>query len=305
MKGFVLTRSFTFFIFTGNIFTMNFKVSDKNFNLDNDILVMAIVNVTDDSFSDGGLYNNLDKAKAHALSLIRDGAHIIDIGGESTRPGAKEVSIDEECSRVVPLIESLKDEDIIMSVDTMKPQVAAAALKAGASIVNDVTALSYGMGEDGDVTMAEVIKEHNASVVLMHMRGTPRTMQVDTHYGDIVDDIKDYLKERVEFAESCGIERDKICIDPGIGFGKSLEGNFEIIRRLDEFKELNLPVLIGLSRKSFIGKSFNIDDPLDRGEATEICHGFALNGGAQILRTHDVKKTRKTIENYLKYRGNS
>lgn len=282
---------------------MNFKVRDKEFNLDHTVLVMAIVNVTDDSFSDGGLYNNLDKAKAHAQKLIKDGAHIIDIGGESTRPGAVEVSIDEECSRVVPLIESLKDEDIIISVDTMKPRVAAEALKAGASIVNDVTALTYGGGSDD--TMAQVIKEHDASVILMHMRGTPRTMQSDTRYGDIVHDILDYLKERVEYGEGCGIDKDKICIDPGIGFGKSVDGNFEIIRRLDEFKELNLPVLIGLSRKSFIGKSFNIDNPTDRGEATEILHYIALNGGANILRTHDVKKTVETAKNYLKYRGKS
>lgn len=273
---------------------MNFKVKDKNFNMDSEILVMGIVNVTKDSFSDGGLYDNLEKAKSHALSLVKDGADIIDIGGESTRPGASEVSIVDECSRVVPLIKSLKDEDILISIDTMKSEVADAALKAGATIVNDVSAL-------GDSNMASVIKEHDASVILMHMRGTPRTMQSDTHYDDIVSDIKTYLKERVEFAENYGIEKERIAIDPGIGFGKSVEGNFEIIRRLDEFKSLDLPILIGLSRKSFIGKSFNIENPMDRGEATEICHGFALNGGANILRTHDVKRTVNTVETYLKY----
>ena len=248
-------------------------------------LVMGILNVTPDSFSDGGLFSLADKAVAHALQMAGDGADIIDIGGESTRPGAVPVSVDDELKRVIPVVRELVKKGIVISVDTTKAEVAKSALDVGAWMINDVSAL-------GDPAMSGVLNEFTAPVVLMHMRGVPETMQDDLKYADITAEILAYLKEKIELAESEGIDRDRIVIDPGLGFGKSKEGNFTIIRDLKEFKALGRPVLIGASRKSFLSAPGDAsgDDTSARLAPTIAAHTAAILNGADIIRVHDVKE---------------
>ena len=250
--------------------------------------LMGVVNVTPDSFSDGGLYLDPEAAIAHGRELVAAGAEILDVGGESTRPGAEAVAQDEELRRVIPVIEGLVATEDQVSVDTSKAAVAAAALEAGAAIVNDVTALR------GDPEMAALCAERGAGVVLMHMRGKPRTMQDDPRYDDVVDEVKAFLAERLEAAVAAGIAEDDIWLDPGIGFGKTAAHNMELLRRLGELRDLGRPLVIGTSRKSFIGK-------LDGSAAGERLGGtiassvLAAAEGAAVLRVHDVAEARQAL----------
>jgi len=250
--------------------------------------LMGVVNVTPDSFSDGGLYLDPEAAIQHGVELARAGAEILDVGGESTRPGAEEVSLEEELRRVEPVVAGLAGGEAAISVDTSKAAVAAAALDAGATIVNDVTALR------GDPEMAALCAERGAMVVLMHMLGTPRTMQRDPVYEDVVDDLKAFLAERVEVATAAGIAAERIWLDPGIGFGKTAGHNLELLRRLGELCELGRPLVIGTSRKSFIGRV----DGSDAGErlgGTIASSVLAVAEGATVLRVHDVAEVRQAL----------
>ena len=246
-------------------------------------LIMGILNVTPDSFSDGACYLGVAAAIDHAKEMAKDGADVIDVGGESSRPGASPASAEEELARVLPVVEGLVDEiSVPVSIDTCKSEVARRALETGAHIVNDITALQ------GDAEMAKVVAEMGAGVILMHMRGTPRTMQQSPVYDDVVSDISSWLQRRIEYAETEDIPPDHIAIDPGIGFGKTVDHNLEILRRLDEFRHLNKPILIGTSRKSFIGKI--LDLPVNsRIEGTAATITWAIAHGADMVRVHDVK----------------
>src|SRR4051794_4523647 len=246
-----------------------------------DPLVMGIVNVTPDSFSDGGLFLDADAAIAHGRELLAEGADILDVGGESTRPGAAPVGPDEELRRVIPVIEALAAEGARISIDTTKAPVARRALEAGASIVNDVAAFRF------DPELATVTAEAGAGCVLMHMLGEPRTMQVDPRYDEVVSDVKAFLEERLAYAVSHGVPEDKIWLDPGIGFGKTLEHNLELIARLDEIVAIGRPVVFGASRKSFLGKltGRQVDERLAGTIASNI---IAYEHGARVFRVHDV-----------------
>ena len=249
--------------------------------------VMGILNVTPDSFSDGGHYLDAARAVAHAKAMVAEGATLIDIGGESSRPGAMPVPAEEELERVVPVIRALADAvEVPLSVDTYKACVARRALEAGAHLVNDITALH------GDAEMAAVIAEMGAGVVLMHIQGTPRTMQLAPRYADVVGDIRQWLQKRVQLAEAIGIAPECIIVDPGIGFGKTAAHNLEILKRLDAFRALGKPMLIGTSRKSFIGNV--LDLPVgERVEGTVATVCWAISHGADIVRVHDVKATAR------------
>jgi dihydropteroate synthase len=250
--------------------------------------LMGVVNVTPDSFSDGGLYSDPEAAIAHGRELATAGAEILDVGGESTRPGAEPVDAEEELRRVVPVVRGLGEVGSRISVDTSKAPVADAALEAGAEIVNDVTALR------GDPAMASVCAERGATVVLMHMLGEPRTMQDDPRYGDVVNEVKAFLAERLAAAVAAGIAAEKVWLDPGIGFGKTAAHNMELLRRLGELRELGRPLVIGTSRKSFIGK-------VDGSAAGERLGGtiassvLAAAEGADVLRVHDVAEVRQAL----------
>jgi dihydropteroate synthase len=246
-----------------------------------DPVLMGIVNVTPDSFSDGGQWLDPAAAIAHGLDLAREGATILDIGGESTRPGAHSVSAAEELRRVVPVLEGLRDAPARLSIDTTKTVVAEAALDAGADIVNDVTALR------GDPELAALVADRGATVCLMHMLGEPRTMQDDPRYDDVVTDIKAFLAERTEAAIAAGIAEERIWLDPGIGFGKTVDHNLTLLRRLDELTELGRPLVIGTSRKGFLGRITG-RDPSERLAGTIATNVLALAGGAEVFRVHDV-----------------
>jgi dihydropteroate synthase len=247
-----------------------------------DPVVMGVVNVTPDSFSDGGKWLAPDAAIAHGEQLAAQGASILDIGGESTRPGAQPVAQDEELRRVLPVLEGLAGGRARLSIDTSKAAVAAAALDAGATIVNDVTALR------GDVAMARLVAERGCDIVLMHMLGVPRTMQRAPHYDDVVADVRTFLAERVGYARSQGIAVERIWLDPGIGFGKTTGHNLELLARLDELLDLGRPVVIGTSRKSFLGAITNGRGPSERLPGTIATNVLALTRGASVFRVHDV-----------------
>lgn len=245
-------------------------------------VIMGILNVTPDSFSDGGTHLDPERAMVHALDMLEQGAQIIDIGGESTRPGAPVVDDRTEIQRVVPVIEKVRVlTDAPISVDTRKAAVAKAALEAGASIVNDVSAL-------GDPAMPEILRAHGATVVLMHMRGTPATMQQDTRYADVVGEVYAYLAERIEYGLSQGIEAGRIIVDPGLGFGKDRAGNLSLIKHIAEFRSLGTPVLLGHSRKSFIGQTLAAEVD-QREEGTDGVTAWAVLQGVDIVRVHDVR----------------
>jgi dihydropteroate synthase len=248
--------------------------------------LMGVVNVTPDSFSDGGLYLDPEAAISHGRELASAGAEILDVGGESTRPGADPVGEDEELRRVVPVIQGLRGSRI--SVDTSKAAVAAAALDAGAEIVNDVTALR------GDPEMASLCAERGATVVLMHMLGEPRTMQENPRYEDVVDDVKAFLAERLQAAVAAGVDEERVWLDPGIGFGKTGAHNMELLHRLGELRELGRPLVVGTSRKSFIGK---VDgSPADQRLGGTIASSvLAAAEGADVLRVHDVAEVRQAL----------
>jgi dihydropteroate synthase len=253
------------------------------------IRIMGVLNVTPDSFSDGGEWFSFDAAVAHGRELAAHGAAILDVGGESTRPGADPVPEDEERRRVVPVIEALAVAAQI-SIDTSKADVARAALDAGATYVNDVTAFR------ADPTIAGLVAERRCECCLMHMLGEPRTMQDDPRYDDVVDDIKAFLSERVAFAVGEGIAEDRIAVDPGIGFGKTIEHNLELLRRLDEIAALGFEVVIGTSRKSFLGRLTGREDPHDRVAATLATTVLAFERGATVFRVHDVAATADALK---------
>jgi dihydropteroate synthase len=250
-------------------------------------LIMGIVNVTPDSFSDGGTHFNTEAAVAHGLRLAQQGADLLDIGGESSRPGAIPVSAQEEIARVLPVVKGLASQtQLPLSIDTCKAEVARECLEAGCAIVNDITALR------GDEKMTEVVKTHEAAIVLMHMQGTPSTMQDNPQYGNVVSEIAGFFKERLEHLDQNGIDRERAILDVGIGFGKRKHHNFELLAHMKDFLMFNRPILLGASRKGFLTKTSGADSPGHRlaGSLTVVCHA-ALAGTAHIVRVHDVDET--------------
>jgi dihydropteroate synthase len=249
---------------------------------------MGVINVTPDSFSDGGQFLGAERAVDQGRRLVEDGADVLDIGGESTRPGAEGVSSEEELARVGPVLDGLAGGGATISIDTAKRAVAEVALDRGAEIVNDVTALR------GDPELAGLCADRDCGVVLMHMQGTPRTMQENPTYDDVVDDVKSFLAGRIEYAAGEGIAVERIWVDPGIGFGKTVEHNLELLRRLGELRELGRPICVGTSRKSFIGKitGREVDARLGGTIATNV---LALAGGVEVFRVHDVSEVREAL----------
>ncbi len=250
-------------------------------------VICGILNLTPDSFSDGGLYLDKQSAVDRAREMVDEGADMLDVGGESSRPGVSPVSVDEERRRVMPVLKEIAGKvGVSVSIDTCKSEIAREALEAGADIVNDITAL------DGDPDMGRVVAENGAGIVLMHMQGKPRTMQKNPQYRDVVSDISGFLSGAVEKAVSAGVSRERIIVDPGIGFGKKTEHNLEIIKRLSEFRALGQPILIGVSRKSVIGNVLNL--PVDeRLEGTAALVACAIWNGADMVRVHDVRYMRR------------
>lgn len=251
--------------------------------------LMGIVNVTPDSFSEGGRYFEPAQAVSHGVKLAEEGADIIDVGGESTRPGARPVSGREEMERVIPVVRELRRKlSVPISIDTYKAQVARAALDEGADIVNDISALRF------DPAMAPLVAAEKVPVVLMHMQGTPQTMQQRPHYRDVVEEVKEFLRDQIRFAVEAGVDPERIVIDPGIGFGKDLEHNLALLRALPTLADLGRPVLVGPSRKTFIGRILDVG-PEERLEGSLAAAVAAVLGGASVIRTHDVKEARRAI----------
>ena len=260
-------------------------------NPDRKTLVMGIINVTPDSFSDGGKYVKIKNAINHAKKMVNDGADIIDVGGESTRPGAEEVSSSEELRRVIPVVESIRLNfpDILISIDTTKSVVAHKAIKAGADIINDVSGLN------SDTQMVGVVANLKVPIIIMHMKGNPKNMQINPKYKNLIAEITSFFEKKIKIATELGINRNLIIIDPGIGFGKTINQNFEIISKLKEFSKLNLPMMIGPSRKSFIGKTLNL--PVEsRLEGTSAAITASILNGANIVRVHDVLEMKRVAE---------
>ena len=254
-------------------------------------LVMGIVNVTPDSFSDGGKFFSPQDAISHASKLIDQGADIIDIGGESTRPGAEQISESEELNRVIPVIEKIRDENPkkLISIDTTKASVAKHAVEVGADIINDVSGLSF------DNNMKNTVASLNIPVIIMHMKGNPRNMQLNPKYKDIIYEILDFFKKKIKIAIQSGINHKMIILDPGIGFGKTVQHNFELLSRLNELNVLELPIMIGPSRKSFIGITLDLP-PDDRIEGTAAAVSAGVMNGASIVRVHDVKSMKRVVK---------
>jgi dihydropteroate synthase len=249
---------------------------------------MGILNVTPDSFSDGGEFLDPERAVEHGLRMVEDGADIVDVGGESSRPGSDPVPPNEERDRVLPVIERLAEAvHVPISIDTMKPEVAADALKAGASIVNDVSG-------PRDPAMFDVVRDAGAGLVLMHMLGDPKTMQAEAHYDDIVREIHSYLRERQRAAVDSGIPKDRLCVDPGIGFGKTAEHNLTLLKHCFAFRDLAVPVLFGASRKAFLGQLLGAE-PDDRLEGTIATSVWLASRGVHIVRVHDVRQTARAL----------
>lgn len=250
---------------------------------------MGVINVTPDSFSDGGLYFEKDKAVERGLELAEEGSDIIDIGGESTRPGSEPIPQEEELRRVIPVISALrKRTNTLISIDTTKSEVALAALDAGADIINDISSFR------SDPNMLPVAAQKDAPVILMHMKGTPKTMQVNPFYENVLHEVKSFLKERLNSALAYGIKKEKIIIDPGIGFGKRFKDNLTLINNLHFLKDLDRPILVGVSRKSFIGKILG-SSPQERMEGTLVSAVLSIVHGAHILRVHDVASIKKSV----------
>ena len=252
-------------------------------------LIMGILNMTPDSFSDGGQFKSHNKAIDRALKMVEEGASIIDIGGESTRPGAEAVQLEEELSRTIPIIEAIRlKSDCLISIDTYKSKVATAALAAGADMVNDISGLTF------DHNMASLVAERNVPVIIMHIKGKPGDMQKNPNYDNLIKEIKVFFEVQIAIAKKAGIDSGNIILDPGIGFGKRLEDNFEIIRELGQISTMGYPVLLGPSRKSFIG--FTLDLPVEeRIEGTLASITAGVINGARIVRVHDIRATRRTL----------
>ena len=274
------------------------RVGDTTFDLQKRTVVMGILNVTPDSFTDGGRFFSVDAAVEHALQMEREGADIIDIGGESTRPGAKTIDVKEELERVCPVLEHLKGKiSVPLSIDTSKAEVATRAIDLGASMINDITALR------GDTRLSQVVAEHDIPICLMHMKGTPGMMQDNPVYEDVVEEIRMFLQHRTEHALSCGISKENIIVDPGLGFGKrtgkGIEDNCVILQYLHKIKELGFPLLIGASRKTFIGNISGGEHPLrpeERLDGSLAAACIAVAHGANIVRVHDVGETRRCVD---------
>jgi len=252
--------------------------------------IMGIINCTPDSFSDGGKFDTVDKALAESLKMAGEGASIIDVGGESTRPGSEPVTIEEELERVLPVIEAIRrDSDIWISIDTYKAPVAREALKAGADMINDISGLRF------DAAMPKLAAENKVPVIVMHILDTPKTMQRHPEYENVVKDIYSYFSERIESLEKSGIEREKIVLDPGIGFGKTLEHNLSLLNNIEKFAKLERPILVGPSRKFFLGKLLGL--PVDdRLEGTAAAVVLAITRGAHIVRVHDVREIARVTQ---------
>ena len=264
------------------------RFDERVLEVDNTPLIMGILNVTPDSFSDGGDYLEPSAAVERGLEMEAEGAEIIDVGGESTRPGAKAVGIEEQIRRVCPVIWTLaRQAELPISIDTTSSEVAAAALDAGATMINDISALR------SDEAMAGLAARSGMPVILMHMQGTPEEMQANPRYDDVVQEVKEFLAARLEYAVSAGIEREQIVVDPGIGFGKTPGHNLSLLKQLSVFQELGAPVLVGPSRKSFIGKVLDIDNPMEREFGTAAAVSACVSAGVQILRVHEVKAMRQ------------
>lgn len=258
--------------------------------------VMGVLNVTPDSFSDGGLYAGIEAASARAKEMVAEGADLLDVGGESTRPGAEDVSVDEELRRVVPVIERIAALGVPVSVDTRKAAVAAAAIDAGAAIVNDVSAGTY------DREMLPLVAERGVDVVLMHMRGTPKTMDAEAEYTDVVTEVRRELVERVSAAQAAGVATERILVDPGLGFAKGAEESLEVVRRIDELAGIGRPLVVGPSRKRFVGHI--LDSPIDdRLEGTAAVVAWLASRGTDVVRVHDVGVMRRVVETIAAIRG--
>jgi len=248
---------------------------------------MGVLNVTPDSFSDGGQFLDTKSAVYHALRMAEQGADIIDIGGESTRPGSDPVSINDELARVIPVIEGIRGESTIpISIDTYKSIVARAAIAAGANIINDISGLNF------DPEMVNIVRDHRVPIVIMHIKGTPKNMQIDPQYDDLIQEVIDYFQKQIDFCRDNGVSKSKIILDPGIGFGKRLNDNFILIRELKRFTELGYPVLIGPSRKSFIGLTLDLSVE-QRFEGTAAAITAGIMNGARIIRVHDVLEMKR------------
>jgi dihydropteroate synthase len=265
-------------------------IGKQKFNLDRDVLIMGILNVTPDSFYDGGYYFEKEKAFKRVEILVCEGADIIDVGGMSTRPGSLPVDIDDEIKRIIPVIEYInKNHNILISADTYRSETALRAIAAGAHMINDISGLSM------DKNMADVVRKNDVSLVIMHIKGTPKNMQENPEYENVIDEIYDYLEDKTNTAVGSAIKPGKIIVDPGIGFGKTTEHNLRIINKVGEFKMLGYPVLIGASRKSFIGNVLDlpVEERLEGSLAASVC---SVIGGANILRVHDIKETIRAVK---------
>ncbi len=268
---------------------LEWKCRDQIIEIGDQPLIMGILNVTPDSFSDGGNYTDLNKAINHAKIMLLEGADIIDIGGESTRPGADKVSAEDEIERVIPVVKELSHStNAVISIDTTKAEVAKAAIEAGAHIINDISALTH------DPLMESVAKESDTGIILMHMLGTPQTMQNTPEYTDVVMQVSDYLAERITKLTQAGIDQKSIAIDPGIGFGKTMDHNISLIKHINILTKFNIPVIVGLSRKSFLGKLTG-RDVADRLASSLAGLVITVINGANIIRVHDIDETRDAI----------
>jgi len=251
---------------------------------------MGILNVTPDSFSDGGQFQNINLASAHAIKMIENGAHIIDIGGESTRPGSDPVSEEEECRRVLPVIKEVRkrNSDVLISIDTYKSKVAERAINVGANMINDISGLTF------DPYMIDLLSANSIPVVIMHKKGTPKDMQQNPNYNNLIEELISFFVKQCKYAEYKGVKKENIILDPGIGFGKSFDDNFSIIKNLDKICKLGYPVMVGPSRKAFIGADLNLSTG-DRLEGTLAAITCSVLNGAKIVRVHDVKETYRAI----------
>ena len=267
---------------------VDWAIRDRVLSTADRTLIMGVVNVTPDSFSDGGHFLGVERAIEHGRRLHTEGADLVDVGGESSRPGAVPVTAAEELRRVVPVIAGLTKAGVPVSVDTSKPEVAAAALEAGALVVNDITAF-------GDPDMAHLVAAAGCGAVLMHMQGTPQTMQEDPAYVDVAAEVGEFLVTRARLAEEAGVERTHICIDPGIGFGKAQHHNLQLLAHLDVLVATGYPVLVGTSRKAFLGRILDEPDPTERDVATAATVAIAATRGAAVVRVHNVEMTRQAV----------